>query len=72
MHGVKLGGVNLSIMNLTYTSLGLNKSLQDAGRSNILPHKYVTNVCFVIRYHVAPFIKPLQSLVCFIFRKNSD
>jgi len=72
MHGVKLGGVNLSIMSLTYTSLGLNKSLQDAGRPNILMHKYVTNICFVIRYHVVPFIKPLQSIVCFVFRNNSD
>jgi hypothetical protein len=72
MHGVKLGGVNLCIMNLTYTSLGLNKGLQGAGRPNILPNKYATNICFIIRYHVVLFIKPLQSPVCVIFRNNSD
>ena len=72
MLGVKLRGVSLSIMNFTYTSLGLNKGLQDTTRPNILPHKYTTNMCFVFRYHVVLFIKPLQSPVCFIFRNNSD
>jgi len=71
MHGVKLGGVNLSIMNLTYTSLGLNKGLQDPGRPNISPHKYATSIFSLLGTAVL-FIKPLQSPVCFIFRNNSD
>ena len=34
---------------LTYTSLGLNKGLQDAGKPNILPQKYA-NCCHVLIY----------------------